>query len=71
MIAELATACLNLSKPFHPCMCMSAEKTPLKNEGPSHDVDENTGPGFHTASRAHDTYDNKWLIAKSHDVTEK
>jgi len=37
-----APACFDLSDMFH--LSISAGKRPSKNEGPTHDVDENTGP---------------------------
>jgi hypothetical protein len=42
-----------------------------KNEGPTHDVIENTTPCSRIASRIHDVYENKRFAILPHDVIEK
>jgi hypothetical protein len=69
MSGAFTTARLDLSDTFH--FSISAVRNPSKNEGPTHDVIENTGPCFGTRPRPHDTFENKRLILESHDVLEK
>jgi hypothetical protein len=52
-------------------LSISVVKNSSKNEGPSHDVIENTGPCLGIRVLPHDVYENTRFIVKCHDVPEK
>jgi hypothetical protein len=55
----------------HSISPLPVEKNRSKNEGPTHNVIENTGPCLGIASPRHDIFENKRFTLKCHDVTEK